>query len=299
MWHAIAPPPGARYTAAVSRIEDLILEQDRRGISALRPFLPPDYCRLAARFIQDHPGPAIITTGFYIRTAGVAETDGPPGAIAIGRALQSQGRQVTYVSDRYGVPHLSPEQTRGAKVVDFPIAGAEESRAYADKLLAEFQPGLVISIERCGASRDGLYRNMRSLDITEQTARVDFLFKDALATIGIGDGGNEIGMGNVYDEVVRVPSLVPDPAATRVSRLLIASVSNWGGYGLASALSLLAKRDLLLTAEEEAVIVQAMVARGAVDGISGENKPYVDGFPPEVSGKLIDGLHTLISDGLR
>ena len=275
-----------------------MLEQDRRGVSALRPSLPPDFCLLAARFIQDHPGPAIITTGFYIRTAGAAETDGPPGAIAIGRALQAQGRQVTYVSDRYGVPHLEQEQTRGAKVVDFPIAGVEESRAYADKLLAQFQPGLVISIERCGASRDGLYRNMRSLDITQHTARVDFLFKDALATIGIGDGGNEIGMGNVYDEVVRVPSLVPDPAATRVSRLLIASVSNWGGYGLVAALSLLAKRDLLLTSQEEAAIVEAMVARGAVDGISGENKPFVDAFPPEVTATLINELHGIVCDGI-
>jgi hypothetical protein len=282
----------------MSHIEDLVLENDRRGVSALRPFLPPDFCRLAARFIQDHPGPAIITTGFYIRTAGVAETDGPPGAIAIGRALQALGRQVTYVSDRYGVPHLESEQARGAKVVDFPIAGVEESRAFAEKLLAEVQPGLVIAIERCGATRDGLYRNMRSLDITEHTARVDFLFKDALATIGIGDGGNEIGMGNVYDQVKRVPSLVPDPAATRVSRLLIASVSNWGGYGLVAALSLLAKRDLLLSTGDEAEMLKEMVARGAVDGISGENKPYVDAFPPNVSATLIDELHSIIRESI-
>ena len=69
-------------------IEDIILDHDRRGVSALRPHSPPDFCDRAAGLILDNPGTAMIATGFYILSAGMVETDGPPGAIAIGDALQ-------------------------------------------------------------------------------------------------------------------------------------------------------------------------------------------------------------------
>ncbi|MCH9011199.1 MAG: DUF4392 domain-containing protein, partial [Chloroflexi bacterium] len=75
-------------------IEDIILDRDRRGISKLRQYLPADFCDQAAGFILEHPGKAIITTGFYILAAGVPETDGPPGAVAIGNALEALGFEV-------------------------------------------------------------------------------------------------------------------------------------------------------------------------------------------------------------
>ena len=87
-------------------IEDIILDHDARGMLSLRPHLPSDYCSQAARHVMDHPGDVIIVTGFYILMAGGPETDGPPGAIAIGKALQALGRRVTYVSDQYTTPVL-------------------------------------------------------------------------------------------------------------------------------------------------------------------------------------------------
>ena len=51
---------------------------------------------------------------------------------------------------------------------------------------------------------------MRGLDVTETTAPLDSLFIEAsrrgLTTIGIGDGGNEIGMGRVLKGVTRADS---------------------------------------------------------------------------------------------
>ena len=85
-------------------IEDIILANDKRGVAQLRPYLPVDYCTHAARFTLEHPGNVVIATGFYILMSGSAETDGPPGALAIGRALQQLGRNVTYVSDSHAVP---------------------------------------------------------------------------------------------------------------------------------------------------------------------------------------------------
>ena len=83
-------------------IEDIILDQDKRGMLALRPHLPDDYCSQAAQFIMDHPGHVIIVTGFYVVMAGKPETDGPPGALAIGEALTHLGRTITDVSDSPG-----------------------------------------------------------------------------------------------------------------------------------------------------------------------------------------------------
>ena len=65
-------------------IEDLILSNDQRGISELRDLVPADYCTRAAKLVLDNTGTVLITTGFYILSAGAPETDGPPGAIAIG-----------------------------------------------------------------------------------------------------------------------------------------------------------------------------------------------------------------------
>ena len=82
-------------------MEDIILDHDRRGISALRPHVPADFCDQAAGLILDNPGTAVIVTGFYILPAGAAETDGPLGAVAIGQALGSVGYEVVYVTDRW------------------------------------------------------------------------------------------------------------------------------------------------------------------------------------------------------
>ena len=88
-------------------VEDIILDHDKRGVSHLRPFLAADFRDDAARLIASTSGPAMIVTGFYIMGAELPETDGPPGALAIGRALQAMGRSVVYVTDNvtYAVMH--------------------------------------------------------------------------------------------------------------------------------------------------------------------------------------------------
>ena len=121
-------------------IEDIILDHDRRGVSALRPHSPPDFCDRAAGLILDNPGTATIATGFYILSAGMVETDGPPGAIAIGDALQAIGYEVVYVTDSHAAPLMNSVLGSKTRVVDFPIADSDASRRAADDLLTEVQP---------------------------------------------------------------------------------------------------------------------------------------------------------------
>ena len=258
-------------------IEEVLLARDRRGVSALASSLPPDYCVQAARFVLEHPGAVLIVTGFYILAADAPETDGPAGALVLGSALEALDYHVGYVTDRYTAPLLKAE-TPHASVYTFPMAGQEESGAFAEELLAHVQPALLVAIERCGRSRDGLYRNMRGADISPQTAMTDELFLRHTETIGIGDGGNEIGMGNLHDQVLAVPSLVREPCTVQVRHLVIAAVANWGAYGLVAALSKLTGRNLLPSVEEHGALVRRLVALGAVDGITAARDGSVDGF---------------------
>ena len=274
-------------------IEDIILDFDKRGMLALRPHLPGDFCQQAARYVTDHPGHTVIVTGFYVIMAGKPETDGPPGAIAIGRALLALGRRVTYVTDEFTAPVLR-QWADGSSVVDFPIAGVDESKRHAEALLEQLKPSLLISIERCGRNRNDDYLNMRARDISPQTARLDYMFDSDVPSVGIGDGGNEIGMGNLIDVIPSVDSLPDDPAVSQVDRLVIASVSNWGGYGLVAALSQIDGRNLLPNTDDEARMVQGMVDAGAVDGTTGDAVPTVDNFSMEENGALLARLHALV-----
>jgi hypothetical protein len=259
-------------------IEEIILGNDRRGISALRGSLPADYCVDAAGYVLDRPGTVLIGTGFYILSGAAVETDGPPGAVAIGTALQALGRRVVYVTDAHGADVMRAVAGPGASVVEFPVEGPEESVRTAKSILAEYEPSLLIGIERCAPDAEDVYRNMRSIDITPHTARVDRLFDLHEESVGIGDGGNEIGMGLLASEIASVASLPDAPAVTRTAKLVIASLSNWGAWGLLAAMSQIEGRDLLPTLHDESERVQRCVKAGAVDGFSGERSAKVDGF---------------------
>ena len=276
-------------------IEDIILDRDRRGIAALRPHVPPDYCDRAAALALDNPGTVLVATGFYILAAGAPETDGPPGAVAIGRALEALGNRVLYVTDRYSLPVVAGILGSDEAVVDFPVADDESSAAFAADLLAEHEPSLLVAIERCGPTDEGLYKNMRNRDITGYTARVDRLFTGETPSVGVGDGGNEIGLGNLEAQVPQVPTLVEKACVTTVDELVIASVSNWGGYGLVAAMSRRAGRNLLPGVDEEREMVKVSADLGAVDSMSLKAEYRVDGFSLDENSETLVRLHDLLT----
>ena len=282
----------------MSAIEEIILDRDRRGISTLRAHLPADFCRDAATLILEHPGDILICSGFYILAAGAPETDGPPGAYFLDRALRQLGYRATHVTDKYsstlyhGLPDIE-------EVVEFPVADAKTSERYAQELLERLRPSVVISTERCSVTATGRYLNMHGNDISEYNAKLDYLVMGHPATVGIGDGGNEIGMGNLRQEIAAAAALPSEPAVTSVSRLVIASVSNWGAYGLIAALSQLAHRNLLPTEEAEESVIRRMVDRGAVDGTAVQQVYRVDGFTLKENRQTLSRLHAaLTQEGL-
>jgi hypothetical protein len=277
-------------------IEDIILDRDRRGISELRAHLAHDFCDRASDVVLDNPGTVAIVTGFYILSAGATETDGPPGAVAIGRALEALGREVVYVTDLHSSAIIRVAAGSAARIVEFPMADDEASKRFAQDLLSELGPSVVIAIERCGMTADGHYRNMHGKDISDFNARTDYLFEGQPKTVGIGDGGNEIGMGNLASAVTDVSTLVKEPCVTRVSELIISSVSNWGGYGLVAAMSAREGKDLLLSVGEEKDLIRLMVDAGAVDGMANSQVYRVDGFTLEENRETLERLHRLLAE---
>lgn len=278
-------------------IEDIVLAHDTRNISLLRPYVPERFVCDAALSVLQHPGSALIVTGFYIARAGAPETDGPPGAVALGTALGTLGFGVAYVTDRFS--RVVVDALAGSSpTIDFPVAGHEESARFARELIETRRPSVLFAIERPGLIGDGTYRNFQNADFSAFNAKTDYLFDGHPMSIGIGDGGNEIGMGNLRDVMTGLEGLPADPSVTTTTRLIIASCSNWGAYGLVAALSQLTGQNLLPSVRQGREWVDRIVEVGAVDGLSGERKGWVDGRSPEEDDYCLRALHELLARSL-
>ena len=280
----------------ISQIEDIVLQDDIRGMTALKPHMPQNYVARCADLLLDHPGKIFIVAGFYIMAAEATETDGPPGAVTLGNALAKLGNEIAYVTDE-----LSSEVVRSIadhEVIEFPITNHFESANFANELVQEHSPSALIAIERAGLVGDGTYRNFRGVDFTPYNAKIDHLFDQHPYSIGIGDGGNEIGMGNLQNVIPTIEHefLPKNPCVTTTTELIIASCSNWGGYGLVAALSIKHHINLLPSVEEAKQMVRDIVAVGAVEGMSGESKEFVDGRDLEGDSVCISDLHALLAE---
>jgi hypothetical protein len=253
------------------RIEDILVARNLRGMKTVQPHLEAGYCLRAARILQQCSGNILIGTGFPV--VKTFETDGPVGAIAMYEAFEKIGATPTIVCGR----PLSQALSERYRVHEIRVGDHDRREHEAIEALEQFQPDAIISIERPGQAADGGYYNMRGESISEDTACFDtFMSLSDCPTIAIGDGGNEIGMGNVA-AALRNLNIVP--ATTTCDELIVADVSNWGAYGIISFLSLWAERDLL------AEIVPLNTLRyiselGSVDGVTRVNELTEDGLDP-------------------
>ena len=192
-----------------------------------------------------------------------------------------------------------------ARVIDFPITDHQTSKELAADLMQEIAPSALIAIERCGLTADHDYLNFRGRSIAEYNAKIDYLFHDFPYSIGIGDGGNEIGMGNCADVIPNYERLSVPPCVTTTSHLIISSVSNWGGYGLTASLSKHSGMNLLPSIEQGRSVIMQVVDLGGVDRHG--SHPSLQGRRLRPRRKLEDATHAArllgrsrdpISDGI-
>jgi hypothetical protein len=207
---------------------------------------------------------------------------------------------VIYVTDAVTVPPLEA----ALKVLGEPTdivtfhASASDAETAARRVLAEYEPAFLVAVERRAATRPATTSACAPSPCATGTAPGRPLHRRPPrgvrrpVTVGVGDGGNEIGMGNVRARVARVSAKARQFASVvKVNHLVVAGTSNWGAYGIVAELSRLAGRDLLHTSDEEQAMVLACVQAGAVDGVTRRAEPTVDRLP--------SGAHTGILELLR
>lgn len=238
-----------------------------------------------------------ILTGFYIPTGTppAFETDGPLGVAFLTRAFLPLGAEVIISTDHPLRPVFAhagiddPECHHAVAMI--PPATVSDERLMNDpKALRLVQPTHVISVERCGPTADGRCYSMRGRDITEEcevSHRIVELYPridPTIRTIGIGDGGNEIGMGKIPHETVvkNIPNGDLIHCRVPTDHLIVAGVSNWGAYALAAGVFVL--RGVkpppdLFDPDREREILEVMVREGPlVDGVTGQQTATVDGL---------------------
>jgi hypothetical protein len=263
----------------------LALDPGRRGIAS---FFQVGAARRAAAALS-RSRRVVITTGFIVEPK-IAETDGPPGAAVLGRALRRLGADVSYLTDAESIPVMAAALRALGEPPDVHAYG-DGPTAAAD-VLTRARPTHLVAIERPARSRSGDYLNMRGHSVAEWNRPIDELFMpvsvDRPITVGVGDGGNEVGMGNVRGRLVRQGALMARIASTvTVDHLVVAGVSNWGAYGIVAHLGLLAGQPLLHTPAQERELVAACVEAGAYDGVTRRREPTVDALPLDVHASIV------------
>ena len=254
--------------------EEVTLRYSKRGMTLLKEYLQKDYCKRAAeKLLQAPKGNVLITTGFYV--AGYAETDGPTGTLAVARALEGLGYHGIVITDKYCEGFFELKNIS----VEYVAINADPS--VYEEILAKYRPVYMISID----------------SITGQTACIDTLFELAvqkkIPTIGVGDGGNEIGMGNVRQVILEKLEL--NPCVVTVDDLIIATTSNWGAYALAAYMAKLSGKPVFITYEEIEEYMAQIVALGCVDGVTKQKKMGTDGFSMEIEKEIITSLREAIA----
>ena len=256
------------------------------------------------------------------------ETDGPLGGAALARALEyGVGAKPVIVSEAHMMPAnraaagaaglavhdeaIFRVRPHSALAVEFPYG--METRPAVEALFDAHRPAAVVFVERTGPNAAGVYHSIRGTAKRPDEIMAGHLFAEVARergalTVGIGDGGNEIGFGNIVEVIREVQPagracLCPCGAgvATVVGTdvLVAAAVSNWGAYGVVAMLAyLLARPDLLQDEEMESRMLQAAVAAGASDGVHAAPLMAVDGTSWRVQQALVTMLREIVTNGL-
>lgn len=283
-----------------------------------------------------------ITTGWADQPSNIptkSETDGPPGTAALARAIRLTLKGLPIVvTDNYlvedmktvmsscGFSVVEPEDLPNSlseelgftmvptiSVIGMPI-DQEECRIRSAELLDRYKPSLCLAIERGGMNKHGRIHGMGGFDFSANQAKMDYFFTGApergIATIGIGDGGNEIGMANIertVREKVKNGNMCKCPChsgialdVAKVDVLLSAAISNWAGYGIACLLSLAeGNLDAMCSEDIEQRVLDACYRVEFHDSIGSRVAPSVDGCAAPIHFAVIRLIREIVAMGIK
>lgn len=252
---------------------------------------------------------SIIFTGFRVPPDNLQETDGPAGAVFLSYCLNHLGSR----------PHIFIEES--SKEVLKPlldvlgigsivrIHSLPEGKSLKNHLitvgeLMDVNPAIMLFVEKPGPNNLGVYHSMRGADVTDNhidiVPALTYAEENDVLTIGIGDGGNEVGMGLVesvvrkyvpYGNICNCPCRGGIASSTITDHLIISPTSNWGAYILSAAIyQLTGIKECLINEDVEEASLKASIEAGAVDGVTGKKSLSVDSYDIAVLRSFIERL---------
>jgi hypothetical protein len=263
----------------------------------------------------------LILTGFIVPPWNIGESDGLIGTIVLGRALEvAFNVQPVIVCEPEIFPPLEAGFRAAGMLVYYSFEDARDlphsvvllpfpkdenaARAEATRLGDAIRPSACIAVERPGRNPKGQYHFAMGRNVTEWIAPVDYLYEEVMRrgvlTVAIGDFGNELGMGPIGETVRAETPAGADcgcPCGAGTACMIgsdvpvTCSVSDWGAYAIAAALSYLTENAFAFPSGDfYRRILAATVAGGCIDGSSTYAIPYIDGIGDAYNVRLVEML---------
>jgi D-glutamate cyclase len=285
----------------------------------------------AAKGLKKHLGKGdvvfIMTGAGYEPTMPKGESDGPPGAASLARILyrglgaipvfvneECHADPIVASSEAAGLMVKPFDQARdrhlGAAIVNAP-AQQSKIKAWISKIYADYKPKAVVSTERLGAGADGNVHTATGLPLTGPKSKfqgcidigevVTEANRRNIFSVGIGDHGNELGFGTIYDTVVKtMPKGSALATVVKTDVVIPAMMSNWGCYGIEACLAyLLRKPQLIHSPAMEKRIVQACLDAGGLEAMYCTTEFLVDGLDGETSMACMQFLSNIVRKNLE
>ena len=229
----------------------------------------------------------------------ITEGDGPIGAALLGRSLAvALDATPVFLTEVTNIPRMAElVRATGLEIVDVDLARTTSFKAAivplpidpkravaaAKELFDSANPKAMVSIEKPAPSPAGTYHTGPGLDVSDVVGKVDIFVDEAKArgvlTIGIGDGGNEVGMGMILKdvhEVVPTGKIMGTKVSTDI--LVVAAIANWGAYAIEACLAAaLHLPEALHPLAVEQRVADASSRAGLIDPTSGIAHGWVDG----------------------
>ncbi|MCU0594013.1 MAG: DUF4392 domain-containing protein [Desulfobacterota bacterium] len=279
------------------------------------------------------PGRTVIfLTGWYLPMYMFGENDGPPGSAGLARAMNFGLGATPIVFSESGHVDIIKASFQGAgfRVMDdlrevrkilrrayvaaplSPRMDEAKSMEIIRRWLDELNPAAVISIEKSSPNAMGKNHSLPGRDITPINAKYHLMVEEArrrgILTVACGDGGNEIGMGNVHEEVKQYLATGATchcgcgggaAATTQVDHLVVGFISNWAAYGIEAALALLLQRhEVMHDGEVEERVLRLTANAGSAGPPYGFSEMGVDEVPSRFNIYLVEQLKYTVNDYL-
>lgn len=287
------------------------------------------YCAIALKKVIKKGSPILILTGFPSLTwltEGLSETDGPVGAAVLARVLEEVCGAIPIIVT--AMPYLPYARAciNAAGLVPTDIDTALRSKTNKDsapvaaiypfttdikiattaakELISKINPSAVISIELPGPAKDGKSYTFKGREIPSHLfARGEALFAAAksngILTVAFGDGGNELGMGHLASitaQTVSKGSLIACVVPSDIT--VAASISNWGAYGTAAAITALEKKPEVLQKINIERILKECVDAGGLDGNTNRPEYSEDRVPVNLSQAEFSLMQFMVKESI-